>query len=350
MRIAIVGLGYWGPNLVRNFLSADGVEQVVCFDANPNSVKRTKKVFPMVEVADSYEAILRRPDIDAVAVATPVSTHYSLGLQALKAGKHLLLEKPMATRTEEAISLIEEAEKRKLTLMVDHTFVYTGAVRKIKEMMKNDEIGDVLYYDSVRINLGLFQHDVNVIWDLATHDISIMDFLLEQEPIAVSAVGASHYNHKEDVAYLSVRFANNLIANFHVNWLSPVKIRRIIIGGTKHMAVFDDMNPVEKLKIYDKGVEVKEQESIYSALVQYRVGNMYAPVITEKEALSLLAAEFIDCIKTGRKPITDGQAGLNVVRVLEAADESLELGGKVIGLADTSLKSGGKVIKLATVR
>lgn len=334
MKIAVVGLGYWGPNLVRNFLSTDGVEQVLCFDANSNSANRAKKRFPMVEVAESYEAILRRPDVDAVAVATPVSTHYKLGLQALKAGKHLLLEKPMAAGVEEATSLMEEAEKRKLTLMVDHTFVYTGAVRKIKEMIKDGEIGDVLYYDSVRINLGLFQHDVNVIWDLATHDISIMNFLLKQKPVSVSAVGAIHYNHMEDVAYLSVRFANNLIAHFHVNWLSPVKIRSIIIGGTKHMVVFNDMEPAEKLKVYDKGVEFKEKESIYSALVQYRVGNMYAPVIPDKEALSLLAAEFIDCMKTGRKPITDGQAGLNVVRVLEAADASLKSGGKVIELAD----------------
>jgi predicted dehydrogenase len=286
----------------------------------------------MIEVVTTYEELLVRSDIAAITIATPVSTHYGLGLRALQAGKHLLLEKPLATKATEVLHLMEEAEKRKLVLAVDHTFAYTGPVRKIKEMLHNDVIGEVLYYDSVRINLGLFQHDVNVIWDLATHDLAIMDYLLDKSPVAVSAVGAAHFNSVEDVAYLTVHFDDDLLAHFHVNWLSPVKIRRILIGGTKHMVVYDDMEPSEKLKVYDKGVEIKGQESIYSTLVQYRIGDMYAPVVPQTEALSLLTAEFVDCIKTGRRPTTDGQAGLNVVRVLEAADASLKSGGRIIKL------------------
>jgi len=333
MKIGIVGLGYWGPNLVRNFLSTDGVEVVICFDVSERNAARTKKRFPMVELAASYSELLQRSDVDAVVLATPVSTHYSLGIQALKAGKHLLVEKPLTTKTTEAMDLINEAERRRLVLMVDHTFIYTGAVRKIRELTGYKLLGDVMYFDSVRVNLGLFQHDINVIWDLAAHDISIMDHILDVKPIAVSAFGATHFNGVADMAYLTARFENNLIAHFHVNWLSPVKIRRILIGGTKLMVVYDDMDPSEKVKLYDKGVDIDGEDSIYSTLVHYRTGDMFAPRVDLTEALSLVAAEFVDCIMTHRRPVTDGQAGLNVVRVLEAADASLQQGGKVIELA-----------------
>jgi predicted dehydrogenase len=333
MKIGVVGLGYWGPNLVRNFLSTEGIEGAVCYDVSEKNAARTKKRFPMVELAASYNDLLSRPDLDAVVLATPVSTHYSLGIEALRAGKHLLVEKPLTTKATEAIDLINEAERRDLVLMVDHTFIYTGAVRKIRELADYSLLGDIMYFDSVRVNLGLFQHDINVIWDLAAHDLSIMDYVLEARPFAVSAFGASHFNGVADMAYITARFENNMVAHFHVNWLSPVKIRRILIGGTKLMVVYDDMDPSEKIKVYDKGVDIKGEESIQSALVHYRTGDMFAPKVDLTEALSLIAAEFVDCINTHRRPVTDGQAGLNVVRVLEAADASLQQGGRVIELA-----------------
>lgn len=338
MKIGVVGLGYWGPNLVRNFFAAEGVQGVVCCDVQESRLQKIKKSFPHAEVTSSFESLLHREEVGAIAIATPVSTHHPLGMRALRAGKHVLLEKPMTTKVEHARELLECAAERGLTLMVDHTFVYTGAVRKIKEMIQQGEIGDILYFDSVRVNLGLFQHDTNVIWDLAPHDISIMDYLIDREPVSVSAVGVSHYNCLEDVAYLTVHFADKLIAHFHVNWLSPVKVRRILLGGSKHMVVYDDMEPSEKVKVFNRGVEITEKESVYQTLVQYRMGDMYAPKIDQTEALSRLVAEFVDCIRTGRKPLTDGKAGYNVVRILEAADKSLRAGGRAVQLSAHSRK------------
>lgn len=267
-----------------------------------------------------------------MAISTPVSTHYPLGVQALKAGKHLLIEKPMARTSKDAQELVALAQSKGLTLMVDHTFVYTGAVRKIKEIIDRGEIGEILYMDSVRVNLGLFQHDVNVLWDLAPHDLSIMDYLISQKPRAVSAVGVDHFNTGEDTAYLIVHFGEKLIAHFHVNWLSPVKIRRILLAGSKQMVVYDDMEPSEKVKVFNKGVEITNEDAVYATLVQYRTGDMYAPKIDQTEALSLLTREFVASIRTGNRPITDGQAGLNVVRILEAAETSLRSGGSLITL------------------
>lgn len=334
MKIAVVGLGYWGPNLVRNFLSTEGVEGVVGVDSRERQTERTKKKLPMMELAHSYQEVLRRTDIGAVVLATPISAHHPLGMEALRAGKHLLVEKPLAATTREAQELVELARKMNLTLMVDHTFVYTGAVRKIKEMVSSGRLGDILYFDSVRVNLGLFQHDSNVIWDLAPHDLSIMEYVIDKKPVAVSALGANHFNGYEDMAYISVLFPDNVIAHFHVNWLSPVKVRKILIGGTRHMLVYDDMEPSEKVKVYDKGVDVKSQESLYETLIQYRTGDMFAPHLDHTEALSLLAAEFVRCIKTGKKPTTDGTSGLNVVRILEAASQSLKDQGRLIQLDD----------------
>lgn len=331
MKVAIVGLGYWGPNLIRNFSGADGVESVSCYDISEERRKNTRKRFPLVRVYDSYDELVKS-DVDAIALATPVSTHHPLGIKALEHGKHLLVEKPMALSVKECEDLLNTAAKRNLTLMVDHTFVYTGAVRKIEEIVRSGLIGDVYYFDSVRVNLGLFQHDVNVLWDLAPHDLSIMDYVLKRKPTAVSAVGVHHINGIEDVAYLSVHFDSELIAHFHVNWLAPVKIRRILIGGSKQMVVYDDMQPAEKVRIYDKGVEVTTPEGIYKTLVQYRTGDMYAPKIDDTEALNLLAHEFIGAIKDNRHALTDGEAGLNVVRILESAEYSLKNGGKVVRL------------------
>jgi predicted dehydrogenase len=289
-----------------------------------------KQRFPSVETVSDYKVILKNPAITAVAVVTPVSTHYRLANEALEAGKHVLVEKPITDSVEDACALVNLAEQKKLTLMVDHTFIYTGAVRKIKELVQSGELGDIFYFDSVRINLGLFQHDINVLWDLAPHDISIMDYVVAQKPESVSVVGARHFNNVEDMAYLTVNFANNLIAHFHVNWLSPVKVRRILIGGSKKMIVYDDMDPSEKVKVYNKGIDVQSEEMIHNVLVQYRMGDMYAPNLDQTEALTLLCSDFIESIIKGKKPWSDGVAGLNVVKILEAGQRSLKNGGALI--------------------
>ena len=331
MKIGVVGLGYWGPNLVRNFISTSNVDGVSCYDLDPTRLDFVAKRFPNVQIKKSYDELLNS-EIDAVVLATPVSTHFSLGMKALECNKHLLIEKPMAATVSECEQLIELAQKKNLILMVDHTFVYTVAVRKIQEIVTLGDIGDVYYFDSVRVNLGLFQHDVNVLWDLAPHDLSIMTYLLDRKPTAISAVGVHHINGIEDVAYLAVHFDAGLIAHFHVNWLAPLKIRRILIGGSKKMIVYDDMEPSEKVKVYDKGVEITTREGIYSTLVQYRTGDMFAPKLDNSEALSLLAKEFVDAIMKNRQPITDGKAGIDVVRILEAAEKSLRKGGAVVKL------------------
>jgi predicted dehydrogenase len=332
MKIGVVGFGYWGPNLVRNFQAAPSVEGVVCFDASEKRLSIARQKFPGLDVAKTYEELLARKDVAAIAIATPVSTHYPLALQALKAGKHVLLEKPMADSAEHCRELIEIADKNKLILMVDHTFVYTGAVRKIKELVDDGRLGEIMYFDSVRVNLGLFQHDTNVVWDLAPHDLSIMDYIIGQEPTGVSAIGSKHFSDKEDIAYITVRYANQIIAHFHVNWMSPVKVRKILIGGSKLMVVYDDMEPSEKIRVYDKGVDIKERESIYKVLVEYRTGDMWAPKIDLNEALALMVGDFVDAIKTGRRPTTDGRSGLKVVKILEAAQESLRQNGAMVAV------------------
>jgi predicted dehydrogenase len=280
------------------------------------------------------EELLANPSVDAVAIATPVSTHFDLGMQALRAGKHVLLEKPMTTTSAESVALIEEAERRGLVLMVDHTFVYTGAVRKIRDLVGSGKIGELYYYDSARVNLGLFQHDVDVIWDLAVHDLSIMDYVLNTHPSAMAATGMSHVAGKpENIAYITAFFEKNLIAHINVNWLSPVKVRRTLIGGSKQMIVYDDMEPSEKVKIYDKGITVTNgQESVYKMLIGYRTGDMYAPQLDMGEALRVEAQHFAECIENGKAPLTDGYAGLRVVRMLEAATQSMKKQGQLVEL------------------
>lgn len=348
MKIAVVGLGYWGPNLVRNFLSTNDVENVVCCDLQQRRLDQIQKRYPGVEVCLSAEDLLRRSDVEAVAIATPVSTHFALGMKVLEAGKHLLIEKPFTLRSSDAEALIEASEKRGLTLMVDHTFIYTSAVRKIRDVLDKGDLGDVLYFDSVRVNLGLFQRDTNVIWDLAPHDLSIMDYLIRKKPIAVSATGMRHFSAHEDIAYITVMFPDNIIAHFHVNWISPVKVRKILIGGTKLMVVYDDMDPSEKIKLYDRGVDIKGTDSVYKALVEYRTGDMFAPHVAQTEALSLMTADFVNAIKTGTRPISDAQSGLNVVRLLEAADQSLKMGGLVIRLSGNG--NGYRGVSLAEMQ
>jgi predicted dehydrogenase len=332
VNIGIIGVGYWGPNLVRNFLSIDSVKKLICCDIDKNRLSFIKSKFPSVDVTTDYNEMIKDKNLSAIAIATPISTHYKFVREALINGKHVLVEKPIASNSKEAEELMKLADKHNLVLMVDHTFIYTGAVRKIKEIISNGEIGNIYYFDSVRVNLGLFQHDVNVIWDLAPHDLSIMDFVFNKKPVSVSAVGVRHINGIEDIAYITVNFADSVLAHFHVNWLAPVKIRKILIGGSKKMIVYDDIYTDEKVRVYDKGVDIKTKEGIYDTLIQYRTGDMYSPKIDNSEALSLMCQHFIDCIKYSKKPITDGQAGLNVVKILEASEESIKSGGKIVKL------------------
>jgi len=331
MKVAVIGVGYWGPNLIRNFLSLDEVENVIACDRDESQLAKMRKRFTGIETATDYEEVLTRDDVAVVAIATPVSMHFEIAKKSLLAGKHCWIEKPMTESSAEAEELIEIAARQSLKIFVDHTFIYTGAVRKMKEIITSGRLGEIYYFDSVRVNLGLFQHDVNVIWDLAPHDLSIMDYLLEKRPLAVSAVGSCHVgNGLEDIAYLTLMFENNLLAHFHVNWLAPVKIRKTLIGGTKSMIVFDDLETSEKLKIYDKGIEVTNREGVYETLVQYRTGDMLSPKISQVEALTVATEHFIDCILNDKTPVTDGIAGLNVVRILEASTESIKNHGKMV--------------------
>src|SRR5581483_10633850 len=277
INIGVVGYGYWGPNLVRNFGEIDDFKVTMVADLKPENLAKVQKRYPAIKTTASIDELLQSPQVDAVAIATPVFTHFDLGMKALRAGKHVFMEKPLASNSDQAYQLVQEAEKRKLTLFVDHTFLYTGAVRKIKEVVTSGKVGKINYYDSVRINLGLFQHDINVLWDLAVHDLSIMDHILEQKPVAISATGISHVSKEpENIAYLTCFFEGNLIAHIHVNWLAPVKIRKTLIGGDKQMILYDDLEVTEKVKIYDKGITVNDKpEGIYKMIVGYRTGDVW---------------------------------------------------------------------------
>lgn len=333
MKVAIIGVGYWGPNLVRNFLNLNEVENVVACDCDESLLEKIRSRFIGVETEPNYEKVLERPDVQVVAIATPVSKHFEIAKKALLAGKHCWIEKPMTQSAAQAEELIALAEEKNLKLFVDHTFIYTGAVRKMKEVVSSGRLGDLYYFDSVRVNLGIFQHDVNVVWDLAPHDLSIMDYLIGKKPLAVSAVGSCHVgNDLADIAYITLQFENDFIAHLHVNWLAPVKVRKILIGGTKSMVVFDDMENSDKLKIYDTGIEVKNREGIYETLVQYRTGDMLSPKLNQTEALAVATEHFIDCVLNDKNPITDGKSGLNVVRILEATSASINNNGKFVDI------------------
>lgn len=335
INIGVIGYGYWGPNLVRNFGQATGARVVAVCDQQANRRTQVEAVYPAISTFASTSEMYSRSDLDAVAIATPVSSHYDLALAALRANKHVFVEKPFTATVQQAEHLIEEAEKRGLTLMVDHTFLYTGAVRKIRELVGNGSLGKLYYYDSVRVNLGLFQHDVNVLWDLAVHDLAIMDYVLGQRPNAISATGVAHIpGQPENMAYLTCYFEDNLIAHFHVNWLAPVKVRRTLVSGSEKMIVYDDIEPSEKVKVYDKGVTLETQpEKIYQLLVGYRSGDMYAPQVNLIEALQIEAQHFVDCIVQRRRPLSDGQAGWRITRILEAASRSMAQRGQPIELA-----------------
>lgn len=331
--IGVIGYGYWGPNLVRNFMEVPGCRVLMVSDLYPERLDLVKRRYPGIRVTTLHQDLIFDPAIDAVVISTPVHTHFELALLSIQSGKHVLVEKPLADTSEHCLQLIEEAFERQLVLLVDHTFVYTGAVRKIRELVEGENLGDLYYYDSVRVNLGLFQHDINVIWDLAVHDLSIMDFILLKTPVAVSATGIRHIQEKlENIAYLTLFFDNNFIAHLHVNWLSPVKIRRTLLGGSRKMIVYDDLEPNAKVKVYDKGITLNNSDSIFQALVGYRSGDMWAPQIPTTEALLLEAQHFIACIEQGDNPITGGKAGLRVVRILEAATQSVAQRGRPVYL------------------
>ena len=335
--VGVIGYGYWGPNLVRNLLEYSGAETRVVCDMRPERLAHVTRRFPNVRTTTSAAELIADPSVDAVVIATPVNHHFEFAQAALRAGKHVFVEKPMSSTSAQAARLIEEAMARRLVLMVGHTFVYTGAVRKIRELSLSGDLGDIYYYDSVRINLGLFQHDVNVLWDLAVHDLAIMDYVLPQRPVAVSATGFAHLpGEPENIAYMTMFFEGNLIAHVHVNWLSPVKMRRTLLGGSRRMVVFDDLETNEKVKVYDRGVSVNPSpENVYQMLIGYRTGDMSAPRLDVAEALSVEMAHFIQCIDKGETPVSDGEAGLRVVRLLEAASESMLHHGRLIDVGSS---------------
>jgi predicted dehydrogenase len=332
VRFGIIGYGYWGPKIVRNLEHLRRAEVMTLCDLNVAARKRAHKDYPQVEIVSDPTEVLTSPEIDAIAVVTPVWTHYELAKAALENGKHVFVEKPFTSNTKQAEELIELADKKHLKIMVDHTFLFTPAVRKIRELLDENALGSLYYYDSMRVNLGLFQHDVNVIWDLAPHDLSIMDHLIGKRPEAIVATGQSHLNGFEDVAFITLYFPDKLIAHVNVNWLSPVKVRTTLIGGEKKMLVWNDQAADEEVKVYDKGVTVTSPEGVYNLLVNYRSGDMWAPRLERAEALSHELTYFVDCVLKDENPMNDGQAGLRVVQMLEAASKSLSQRGALVHL------------------
>jgi predicted dehydrogenase len=328
--IGVIGYGYWGPQIVRNFHNLNETRVLAVCDKDTDVLKQAKQAYADVEVTTDLGSVLTSPHVDAVAVVTPVWTHFELAKAALENGKHVFVEKPFTTTSEQARQLIELAEKKNLRIMVDHTFLFTGAVKKIRQLIDGNELGKLYYYDSTRVNLGLFQHDVNVVWDLAPHDLSIMNHLIKDKPEAIVATGEVHVNSQEDVAFITIYFEHNIIAHINVNWLSPVKVRTTLIGGEKKMVVWNDLEADEKVKVYDKGAQITNREGIYNLLVSYRSGDMWAPKVEQTEALKAECEYFVDCVKNNTRPFNDGQAGLQVVKMLEAANESIRERGRIV--------------------
>ena len=332
MNFGVIGYGYWGPNVVRNLASLEGSQVSAIAELSPNAQKRAHKAYPSIHITSDTMEVIKSPDIDAIAVITPVWTHYELAKAALENGKHVFVEKPFTSNVAQGEKLIDLAIQKNLRIMVDHTFLFTGAVRKISQLLREGTLGKLYYYDSTRVNLGLFQHDINVLWDLAPHDLSIMDYVIDGNPEAVVATGQCHLNSHEDVAFMTLYFPENVIAHINVNWLSPVKVRTTLIGGEKRMLVWNDLEADEKVKIYDKGVNITNSEGLYNLLVNYRSGDMWAPQLEQVEALRQELSYFVDCIGTGKDPFNDGCAGLRVVKMLEAASESLSKRGSLVYL------------------
>lgn len=332
MNFGVIGYGYWGPNVVRNLAGLEDSHVVAIADVDPGSRGRAQKSYPNIPVTADPCELISSTRIDAIAIISPARTHYELAKAALNNGKHVFVEKPFTSTAAQGEELVELARRRNLRIMVDHTFLFTGAVKKIGELVQEGILGNLYYYDSTRVNLGNFQHDVNVVWDLAPHDLSIMDHLIKDTPEAIVATGQSHLNGHEDVAYMTLYFPNKVIAHINVNWLSPVKVRTTLIGGDKRMLVWNDLEADEKIKIYDKGVDTTTKEGYYNLFVNYRSGNMWAPRLEQVEALRQELTYFMECIVSGQDPINDGCAGLRVVRMLEAATQSLSKRGSLVYL------------------
>jgi predicted dehydrogenase len=332
VRVGVIGYGRWGPNVVRNLQCLENGRLATICDQNSDALQRAKQAYPGLEVTTDFSELLNSPRIDAIAVVTPVWTHFDLAKAALQNGKHVFVEKPFTSTPQQAEELIELAERKRLKIMVDHTFLFTGAVRKIRQLIDDGTLGALYYYDSTRVNLGLFQHDVNVVWDLAPHDLSVMEYLMQAKPEAVVATGGRHLNGLADIAFITVYFPGNVIAHINVNWLSPVKVRTTLIGGEKKMLVWNDLEADEKIKVYDKGVQMTGGRGVYDLLVSYRSGDIWAPKIEQKEALKTELEYFVDCVTNDRVPFNDGVAGLRIVKILEAADQSLKERGKAIQL------------------
>ena len=338
MNFGVIGYGYWGPNVVRNLTSLEGSQVLAVAEKEPAARKRVQKAYPGINVTPDASEVTSSVEIDAVAIVTPVWTHYELAKAALENGKHVFVEKPFTFKAGEAEALINLAEQKNLKIMVDHTFLFTGAVKKIRQLIDDGALGNLYYYDSTRVNLGLFQHDVNVIWDLAPHDLSIMDYVIQDRPLGVVATAEKHLNGLEDVAFLTFYFPHNIIAHVNVNWLSPVKVRTTMIGGEKKMLMWNDLEVDEKIRVYDKGVEkATSREGIYETLVKYRTGDMWAPQVENTEALKRELEYFVDCITNDRTPINDGKAGWRVVRMLEAANQSVKNRGAMVELREEEL-------------
>jgi predicted dehydrogenase len=332
VRVGVIGYGYWGPNIVRNLHGLEHCRLTAVCDKSPAALARAHKSYPGVHLTTDFAEILESPDIDAVAVITPVWTHFDLAKAALMQGKHVFVEKPFTSTSQQAQELIELAARKNLKIMVDHTFLFSGAVRKIKDLVDGGTLGPLYYFDSTRVNLGLFQHDVSVVWDLAPHDLSIMSHVIAEKPEAVVATGGRHLNGHADMAFITVYFPRDIVAHINVNWLSPVKVRTTLIGGRDKMLVWNDLEADEKIKVYDKGVQITNGNDVYDLLVSYRSGDVWAPRVEQTEALKVELDYFIDCIRNDRTPINDGIAGLDIVNLLEAADASLNARGKLVSL------------------
>jgi predicted dehydrogenase len=328
VNIGVIGCGYWGPNLIRNLTKVKECRLAAVADQRPERLEAVRHLNPGMKTTVDARELLESTSIDAIVIATPISTHFDLAKTCIEYGKHVLIEKPITQTSGEALELIRLAEEHHKVLMVDHTFIYSGAVRKLRQIIDSGDLGDIYYYDSVRLNLGLFQRDVNVLWDLAPHDFSLLNFLLDQEPLRVTAAGTSpvRWNgwRRESIAYVTVELENSAIAHFHLNWLSPVKLRRTLIGGSRKMVMYDHLDVENQIKIFDKGIEVREDEDRYKVLVQYRTGDLLVPKVDQTEALEVACNHFVHCIQTGERPITDGYAGLRVVELLEAAERSMK--------------------------
>jgi predicted dehydrogenase len=332
VNFGVIGYGYWGPNIVRNLMSLEGSQVLAIAEMSPTARKRAEKAYPGINVTPDTCDVISSAEIDAVAIVTPVWTHYELTKAALENGKHVFVEKPFTSTAAQGEELINLAQHKNLKIMVDHTFLFTGAVKKILQLLEEGTLGKLYYYDSTRVNLGLFQHDINVLWDLAPHDLSIMDYLIKGSPEAIVATGQKHLNGYEDIAFMTLYFPEKVIAHINVNWLSPVKVRTTLIGGEKRMLVWNDLDADEKVKVYDKGVNITNREGVYELLVSYRSGDMWAPQLEQVEALRQELSYFVDCISNGQDPFNDGCAGLRVVKMLEAASESLSKRGSLIYL------------------